>query len=155
LLPLRFGASTVLLDHFTPAAMIQSIRDNKVTIAFCVPVSLRKMMKQSAELRDELRSLRFVVNSGETLPASVYRAWRASTGIGVLDGLGCTEMLFIFISSRVGRSRPGATGETVPGYRAVVLDEKTMHPAPDGEPGLLAVQGPTGCRYLHLTDQQQ
>src|SRR5262245_8282299 len=71
LLPLRFGASTVLLDHFTPEKMIQSIRNNKVTIAFCVPISLRMMMKASAELRDELRSLRFVVNSGETLPASV------------------------------------------------------------------------------------
>src|SRR5215471_15218837 len=125
------------------------------TIAFCVPISLRMMMKQSAELRDELRSLRFVVNSGETLPASVYRAWRASTGIEILDGLGSTEMLYIFISSRVGRSRPGVTGETVPGYQALVIDQKTMHPVPDGQPGLLAVKGPTGCRYLHLTDYQQ
>ena len=155
LLPLRFGASTVLLEHFTPEKMLQSIRNNKVTIAFCVPISLRMMMKQSAELRDELRSLRFVVSSGETLPASVYRAWRASTGIEILDGLGSTEMLYIFISSRAGRSRPGATGETVPGYKALVVDEKTMQPVPDGEPGLLAVKGPTGCRYLHLTDHQQ
>src|SRR5215831_2412247 len=155
LLPLRFGASTVLLDHFTPETMIQTIRDSKVTIAFCVPISLRMMMKQSAELRDELRSLRFVVNSGETLPASVYRAWCASTGIEILDGLGSTEMLYIFISSRAGRSRPGATGETVPGYKALVVDEKTMRPLPDGQPGLLAVKGPTGCRYLNLTDHQQ
>jgi 2-aminobenzoate-CoA ligase len=155
LLPFRFGASTVLLDHFTPEKMIQSIRNNKVTIAFCVPISLRMMMKQSAELRDELRSLRFVVNSGETLPASVYRTWRASTGIEILDGLGSTEMLYIFISSRPGRSRPGATGETVPGYIAQVVDEKTMQPVPDGQPGLLAVKGPTGCRYLHLKNDQQ
>src|SRR5215475_9107268 len=118
LLPFRFGASTVLLDHFTPEKMIQSIRNNKVTIAFCVPISLRMMMKQSADLRDELRSLKFVVNSGETLPASVYRTWRASTGIEILD-------------------------------------EKTMQPVPDGQPGLLAVKGPTGCRYLHLKNDQQ
>src|SRR5262249_19232270 len=78
LFPLRFGASTVLLDRFTPEAMIQSIEANKVTIAFCAPISLRLMMKQSA-LQDSLRSLRFIVSAGETLPASVYRAWQEST----------------------------------------------------------------------------
>jgi 2-aminobenzoate-CoA ligase len=155
LLPLRFGASTVLLDRFTPEMMIQSIRNNKVTIAFCVPASVRRMMKQSTELPAELRSLRFVVSSGETLPAAVYREWLASTGIEILDGFGSTEMLYIFISSRAGRSRPGATGETVPGYKALVVDEKTMQPVSDGQPGLLAVKGPTGCRYLNQTDNQQ
>jgi 2-aminobenzoate-CoA ligase len=155
LFPLRFGASTVLLDRFTPEAMIDSIRRNKVTIAFCAPISLRMMMKQSSNLRDALQSLRFVVSAGETLPASAYRAWRDSTGIEVLDGIGSTEMLHIFISSRAGRSRPGATGEVVPGYEAVVIDEKSMQPVPDGESGLLAVKGPTGCRYLRLTAQQQ
>src|SRR5215467_9470241 len=155
LFPLRFGASTVLLDRFTPETMIESIRRNKVTIAFCAPISLRMMMKQSSDLRDALQSLRFVVSAGETLPASVYRAWRDSTGIEVLDGIGSTEMLHIFISSRAGRSRPGATGEVVPGYEALVLDEKSLQPVPDGEPGILAVKGPTGCRYLRLTNQQQ
>jgi 2-aminobenzoate-CoA ligase len=155
LFPLRFGASTVLLDRFTPEAMIDSIRRKKVTIAFCAPISLRMMMKQSSDLRDALQSLRFVVSAGETLPAFVYRAWHDSTGIEVLDGIGSTEMLHIFISSRAGRSLAGATGEVVPGYRALVLDEKSMQPVPDGEPGLLAVKGPTGCRYLRLTDQQQ
>jgi 2-aminobenzoate-CoA ligase len=155
LFPLRFGASTVLLDRFTPEAMIDSIRRKKVTIAFCAPISLRMMMKQSSDLRDALQSLRFVVSAGETLPASVYRAWHDSTGIEVLDGIGSTEMLHIFISSRAGRSLAGATGEVVPGYQALVLDEKSMRPVPDGEPGLLAVKGPTGCRYLRLTDQQQ
>jgi 2-aminobenzoate-CoA ligase len=155
LFPLRFGASTVLLDRFTPEAMIDSIRRNRVTIAFCAPISLRMMMKQSSDLRDALQSLRFVVSAGETLPASVYRAWRDSTGIEVLDGIGSTEMLHIFISSRAGRSLAGATGEVVPGYQALVIDEKSMQRVPDGEPGLLAVKGPTGCRYLRLTDQQQ
>ena len=155
LFPFRFGASTVLLDRFTPEAMIDSIRRNKVTIAFCAPISLRMMMKQISDLRDALQSLRFVVSAGETLPASVYRAWRDSTGIEVLDGIGSTEMLHIFISSRAGRSLAGATGEVVPGYQASVLDQKSMQSVPDGEPGLLAVKGPTGCRYLRLADQQQ
>jgi 2-aminobenzoate-CoA ligase len=155
LFPLRFGASSVLLDRFSPEAMIDSIHRNKVTIAFCVPVSLRMMMKHSPSLRGALASLRCVISAGETLPASVYRAWRDSTGIEVLDGIGSTEMLHIFVSSRPGRSRAGATGEVVPGYQAVVLDEKSLQPVPDGEPGLIAVKGPTGCRYLHLTYQQQ
>jgi 2-aminobenzoate-CoA ligase len=155
LFPLRFGAATVLLDRFTPDAMIDSIRRNSVTIAFCAPISLRMMMTQSAPLKESLRSLRLMITAGETLPASVYRAWRESTGIEPLDGLGSTEMLHIFISSRAGRSRPGATGEVVPGYTALVIDEQTMEPLPDGAAGLLAVKGPTGCRYSNLTSQQQ
>jgi 2-aminobenzoate-CoA ligase len=154
LFPLRFGASTVLLDRFTPEGVLETIRANKVTIAFCAPISLRLMMKQPA-VRESLQSLRFVVSAGETLPANVYRAWRETTGIEVLDGLGSTEMLHIFISSRPGRSRPGSTGEIVPGYEAIIIDEKTMTPVPDGQPGLLAVKGPTGCRYLRLTFRQQ
>jgi 2-aminobenzoate-CoA ligase len=155
LFPLRFGASTVLLDRFTPEAMINSIQSNKVTIAFCAPISLRMMMKQSSSLRSAVQSLRFVVSAGETLPASVYRAWQDATGIEVIDGLGSTEMLHIFLSSRPGHSRPGSTGQVVPGYQAAVIDERTMAPVPDGEPGLLAVKGPTGCRYLRMTYRQQ
>jgi 2-aminobenzoate-CoA ligase len=155
LFPLRFGASTVLLDRFTPESMIDSIRINKVTIAFCAPISLRLMMKQSSDLKAACSSLRLMISAGETLPASVYRAWRESTGVELLDGLGSTEMLHIFVSSRRGRSRPGATGEIVPGYQAMVLDENTMLSVPDGEPGLLAVKGPTGCRYLRMPYRQQ
>lgn len=155
LFPLRFGASTVLLDRFTPEAMVESIHKNKVSIAFCAPISLRMMMKQGPSLKDAVSSLRFVVSAGETLSASVYRSWRESTGVEVLDGLGSTEMLHIFVSARAGRSRPGATGEVVPGYQAIVIDEKSMEPVPDGQPGLLAVKGPTGCRYLRLTYRQQ
>ncbi len=155
LFPLRFGASTVLVDKFSPQGMLESIQSNKVTVAFCAPISLRLMMKQSTTLRESLGSLRLVVSAGETLPAVVHRAWRESTGIEVLDGLGSTEMLHIFISSRQGRARPGFTGEVVPGYEAMIIDEKTMDPVPDGQPGLLAVKGPTGCRYLRLTYRQQ
>jgi 2-aminobenzoate-CoA ligase len=155
LFPLRFGASTVLLERFTPDAMVASIRDNGVTIAFCAPISLRLIMKTATSLKESVRTLRLVVSAGETLPASVYRAWMESTGVEVLDGLGSTEMLHIFISGRPGLSRAGATGQVVPGYQAAVLDERTLLPVPDGEAGLLAVKGPTGCRYLRLTYRQQ
>src|SRR5262245_27923178 len=155
LFPLRFGASTVLLDRFTPDAMIDTIHRSKATVAFCTPTSLRMMMKQSTSLKETVASLRFMVSAGETLPASVFRGWREATGIEVLDGIGSSEMLHIFISSQAGRSRAGVTGEVVPGYHAMVIDEKSLQPMPDGEPGLLAVKGPTGCRYLRQTYQQQ
>ena len=153
--PLRFGASTVLLDRFTPEAMMESIRDYKVTFTFCAPLSLRMMMNQCTNLKSPLSSLRLAISAGETLPGPVYRSWQELTGVEVLDGLGSTEMLHIFISARPGRSRPGATGEVVPGYEAIVIDEKSMKPVPDGTEGLLAVKGPTGCRYLGSSYRQQ
>ena len=155
LFPLRFGASTVLLDRFTPETFAACLHTHKVTIAFCAPISLRLMMKRVPELKTALSSLRLAVSAGETLPQSVYKAWREQTGVEVLDGIGSTEMLHIFVSARPGRSRAGATGEVVPGYEAIVIDEKSLQPVPDGTPGLLAVKGPTGCRYLRLTQQQQ
>jgi 2-aminobenzoate-CoA ligase len=155
LFPLRFGASTVLLDRFTPETFAQSLHKHKVTIAFCAPISLRMMMKQVPQLKADVASLRLAITAGETLPASVYTSWRELTDVEVLDGIGSTEMLHIFISARPGRSRPGATGEVVPGYEALVIDEGSMQPVPDGTPGLLAVKGPTGCRYLRLTYPQQ
>jgi 2-aminobenzoate-CoA ligase len=155
LFPLRFGASSVLVDRFTPETFAKSVHKHKVTIAFCAPISLRMMMKQVPELKAAVASLRFAVSAGETLPASVYRSWQDLTGVEVLDGIGSTEMLHIFISARHGRSRAGATGEVVPGYQAMVINEGSMLPVPDGTPGLLAVKGPTGCRYLHLTHPQR
>jgi 2-aminobenzoate-CoA ligase len=155
LFPLRFGASTALVDRFSAETLAASIHRHKVTIAFCAPISLRLMMKQVPELKRTVASLRFAVSAGETLPASVYNAWREASGTEVLDGIGSTEMLHIFISARRGRSRAGATGEIVPGYEAMVVDERTLKAVPDGTPGLLAVRGPTGCRYLDLTDPQE
>jgi len=155
LFPLRFGASTVLLDRFSPPAFVECLHKHKVTIAFCVPMSLRLMMKQVPELKSATSFLRLAISAGETLPPSVYTSWRDLTSVEVLDGIGSTEMLHIFISARPGRSRAGATGEVVLGYEAIVIDEQSMQPVPDGTPGLLAVKGPTGCRYLRLTDQQQ
>jgi 2-aminobenzoate-CoA ligase len=154
LFPLRFGASTVLLDKFTPEAMADTIQSHGVTIAFCAPTSLRMMMKNCPDLKDKVRSLRCAISAGETLPASVYNAWVEATGVEVLDGIGATETLHMFISSRPGRSRPGATGEVIPGYEAMIVDEETLQPLPDGTPGLLAVRGPTGCRYFNLPERQ-
>jgi len=154
LFPLRFGASTVLLDKFSPEDLAETIHRHKVTIAFCAPTSLRMMMKKCSDLRTSVSSLRCAVTAGETLPASVYTAWRETTGVEPLDGIGSTETLHMFISSRPGRSRPGATGEVIPGYDAIVVDEEKFQPLPDGQAGLLAVRGPTGCRYFNLPDRQ-
>jgi 2-aminobenzoate-CoA ligase len=113
------------------------------------------MMKNCVDLRSAMSSLRYAITAGETLPASVYQAWREKTGVEVLDGIGATETLHMFISSRPGRSRAGATGEVIPGYQAMVVDENTLEPVPDGTPGLLVVRGPTGCRYFNLPDRQR
>jgi 2-aminobenzoate-CoA ligase len=155
LFPFRFGASTVLLDKFTPEALAQTIQRRQVTIAFCAPTSVRMMMNNCPNLRNAVASLRYAITAGETLPSSVYQAWRETTGVEVLDGIGTTETLHMFISSRPGRSRAGATGEVIPGYEAMVVDENNFQPLADGQPGLLAVRGPTGCRYLNLPDRQQ
>jgi 2-aminobenzoate-CoA ligase len=155
LFPFRFAASTVLLDKFTPEALAETIQRHKVTIAFCAPTSLRMMLKNCPSLRQSVASLRCAITAGETLPASVYTAWRDATGVEPLDGIGATETLHMFISSRPGRSRPGMTGEVIAGWEAKVVDEATMQPVADGCPGLLAVRGPTGCRYFDLPDRQQ
>src|SRR5207245_10233008 len=128
---------------------------HKMTTAFCIHISLRVMLKQVPELKSATSFLRLAISAGETLPPAVYTSWRDLTGVEVLDGIGSTEMLHIFISARPGRSRAGATGEAVPGYQAMVIDEGSMQPVPDGTPGLLAVRGPTGCRYLRLPYPQQ
>jgi 2-aminobenzoate-CoA ligase len=155
LFPFRFGASTVLLERFTPEAFVDTIHRYRMTIAFCAPTSLRMMMKNCPGLREQTASLRYAISAGETLPASVYNEWMDATGVEVLDGIGSTEMLHVFVTGKPGRTRPGATGEVVPGYEARVVDEQTMQTVPDGQPGLLAVRGPTGCRYLNLPDRQR
>jgi 2-aminobenzoate-CoA ligase len=96
---------------------------------------------------EQLRGLRRPVSAGETLPGSVWRAFHDATGVKILDGIGSTELLHIFISATDDQVKPGSTGVPVPGYRAVVMDEAGQ-PVPDGQPGRLAVKGPTGCRYL-------
>ena len=144
--PLRFGAAATLLETATPPNMIEIIEKFRATVCFTAPTAYRAMLAAMDEGAD-LSSLRAAVSAGETLPAPVYDAWMAKTGKPMLDGIGATEMLHIFITNRFADHRPACTGKPVTGYQARVIgpDGTTL---PPGEPGRLAVKGPTGCRYL-------
>ena len=144
--PLRFGATATLLENASPANMIEIIETYKATISFTSPTAYRAMMAAMDEGAD-LSSLRMAVAAGETLPAPVFEEWTRLTGKPILDGIGTTELLHIFISNRVGDAAPGATGRPIDGYEARVVDDE-MNEVPDGTIGHLAVRGPTGCRYL-------
>jgi len=145
--PLRFGAAATLLEKAAPPDMIEIIETYKATICFTAPTAYRVMM-QAMEDGADLSSLRAAVSAGETLPAPVYDEWLEKTGKPMLDGIGSTEMLHIFISNRFGDSKAACTGKPVTGYEAMIVDEN-MKEVPDGEVGRLAVRGPTGCRYLN------
>ena len=144
--PLRFGAAATLLENASPPNMIEIIQKYKATICFTAPTAYRAMLGAMDKGAD-LSSLRAAVSAGETLPATVYEAWLAKTGKPMLDGIGATEMLHIFISNRFGDSKPGCTGKPVKGYEAKIVDE-SMNEVARGTVGRLAVRGPTGCRYL-------
>jgi len=144
--PLRFGATATLLENASPSNMIGIIETHKATICFTSPTAYRAMMAAMDDGAD-LSSLRMAVSAGETLPAPVCEEWTRRTGKPILDGIGTTELLHIFISTRVGDCAPGATGRPVTGYEAHIVDDD-MRPVPDGTVGHLAVRGPTGCRYL-------
>jgi 2-aminobenzoate-CoA ligase len=143
--PMRVGAATVLLERQSPAEMVTNIPTYGATILWSSPVFFRQMAPL-AQGKD-LVPLRACVSAGESLPVSTRTMWRNATGIEIIDGIGATEMLHIFIAAAGADVRPGATGKAVPGYRARIVDDdgKTL---PPGEVGRLAVQGPTGCRYL-------
>lgn len=144
--PLRFGATATLLENAAPAEMIKIIETYKATICFTSPTAYRAMMAAMDKGAD-LSSLRLAVSAGETLPAPVFEAWTKKTGKPILDGIGSTELLHIFISNRVGDCVVGSTGFPVTGYEAKIVDDD-MNELPDGTVGKLAVRGPTGCRYL-------
>ena len=144
--PLRFGAAATLLENASPPNMIEIIERYRATISFTAPTAYRAMLTAMDKGAD-LSSLRIAVSAGETLPAPVFHEWKAKTGKPMLDGIGSTEMLHIFITNRLDDCMAGATGRPVSGYEAKVVDE-AMNAVPDGEPGCLAVRGPTGCRYL-------
>ena len=152
LFPMRFGASSLLLETATPPHLLKAIEDYKPTICFTAPTAYRAMHAM-LDGRD-VSSLTKCVSAGETLPRSVFDAWRDATGIRIIDGIGATEMLHIFISAAGDAIRPGATGRVVPGYEAKVVDDNGRD-IPAGETGRLAVRGPTGCRYLDNIPQQK
>ncbi|MDH4984269.1 AMP-binding protein [Aminobacter anthyllidis] len=144
--PLRFGAAATLLEQATPPNMIHIIETYKATISFTAPTAYRAMLKAMDEGAD-LSSLRVAVSAGETLPGPVFEEWLAKTGKPILDGIGATEMLHIFISNRFEDMKPASTGKPVGGYEARVVDSE-MNEVPRGTVGKLAVRGPTGCRYM-------
>ncbi len=145
LFPMRVGASTVLLEKAGPDDLLPAIAQHRATICFTAPTAYRAMLSKLD--RYDISSLRKCVSAGEPLPKATYEAWKAATGISLMDGIGSTEMLHIFIAAREDEIRPGSTGRPVPGYEARIVDEegKTL---PPGSIGRLAVRGPTGCRYL-------
>jgi 2-aminobenzoate-CoA ligase len=144
--PLRFGATATLLENASPANMVQIIQHYKATICFTAPTAYRAMLV-AMEQGADLSSLRIAVSAGETLPAPVFEDWRRKTGKPILDGIGTTEMLHIFISNRLDDASPGVTGRPVSGYEARVVDDSLNRVKPETV-GRLAVRGPTGCRYL-------
>jgi 2-aminobenzoate-CoA ligase len=142
--PWRSGGAAVTVEQPSPAALLDAVERHKVNILATAPTAYKAMLGQ-LEGRDT-SSLRTCISAGEHLPAATWQAWKQATGIAIVDGIGATEMMHIFISASGGDIRPGATGRPVPGYRACVLDDDGK-PLPHGT-GRLAVKGPTGCRYF-------
>ncbi|MCZ0733664.1 AMP-binding protein [Phreatobacter sp. AB_2022a] len=150
LFPFRVGASTVLIEKAPPAELLPAIAAYRPTVCFTAPTAYRAMIPM---LKDhDWRSLKKCVSAGEALPKATFDAWKEATGLQLMDGIGATEMLHIFIAAPQELIRPGATGLPVPGYQAKVIgpDGEDL---PAGTPGRLAVRGPTGCRYL--SDERQ
>lgn len=145
LFPLRIGAAAILPAKAAPPDLVEAIERHRATVCFTAPTAYRAILGRM-EGRD-LSSLRICVSAGEALPKATFDAWQAATGLPLMDGIGATEMLHIFIAAPREKIRPGATGLPVPGYEARIVDD-TGNELPDGTPGRLAVRGPTGCRYL-------
>jgi 2-aminobenzoate-CoA ligase len=145
LFPLRVGAATLLIEKASPDELADAIEEHGVSICSTAPTAYRAMLRSGRAT--SLRGLRRAVSAGEHLPEETWRACHEATGLRLIDGIGSTEMLHVFVSAADDAIRPGCTGKAVPGYRARVVDDDGT-PVPPGTPGRLAVQGPTGCRYL-------
>jgi 2-aminobenzoate-CoA ligase len=148
--PLRVGASTVLIEKLTPETLLQTVERFRATIMFTAPTFYRQMAPLIP--RFDISSLEKTVSAGEALPDSTRRLWREASGIEMIDGIGGTELIHIFISAAGAETRPHAIGRAVPGYVVQAVDD-AMQPVPRGTIGKLAVRGPTGCRYL--ADERQ
>jgi 2-aminobenzoate-CoA ligase len=151
LFPLHIGASTLLLEQAAPPQLLQGIQEHRATVVFTAPTAYRAMSDFVKGF--DLSSLRKCVSAGETLPKATFEKWRELTGLEIIDGIGSTEMLHMFISSSGQEIRPGATGRVVPGYEARVMDDEGQE-VPPGTLGHLAVRGPTGCRYIDNLERQ-
>ena len=149
--PLRFGASTVLLEKHTPETLLHCVAQYRATQCYTAPTMYRQMAALAKDF--DLSSLRHPVSAGEALPDATRQLWQEATGITMTDGIGGTEVIHIYISSAGAQVRRGAIGQVVPGYVAQIVDED-MQPVPPGTVGRLAVRGPTGCKYLDDPRQQ-
>lgn len=152
LFPFYFGASTFLIEKPSPELLLQAIQDHKVTICFTAPTAWRVLTTKVNDY--DVSSLRKCVSAGETLPLKVWEDWYEATGLKIIDGIGSTEILHIFISSNEENMRKGATGLPVRGYEARIIDHEGNE-ITDGSPGRLAVRGITGCKYLVSEEKQK
>ncbi|WP_128374828.1 AMP-binding protein [Streptomyces cavernae] len=143
--PMRAGASALLLEQAGPGQLLPALAEHRVSVLFTAPTAYRAMLSDLDA--HDTGSLRRCVSAGENLPAATWQSWYERTGLRIINGIGATELLHIFISAADEEIRPGTTGVPVPGWHARVVDGSGA-PVPDGEPGLLAVKGPVGCRYL-------
>ncbi len=150
--PMRVGASTLLLEKVTPAELADHIERHHVTACFTAPTGYRAMVASGNG--EKLRGLRRAISAGEHLPKATWQRFYDVTGVRLIDGIGSTELLHVFVCAADDDIRPGTTGRAVPGYRATILDD-AGNPAPVGTPGRLAIKGPTGCRYLDDDRQAQ
>ena len=151
LFPMHIGASFVVLEKAGPDDLLPAIARTRATVCFTAPTSYRAMLGKLEG--HDISRLRKCVSAGESLPKGTFDAWLKATGIKLMDGIGATEMLHIFISAVEDEIRPGATGKPVPGYEAKIVDDEVGATCPPGTMGRLAVRGPTGCRYL--ADERQ
>lgn len=152
LFPMYFGASTFLIEKPTPEMLLLAIQEHKITICFTAPTAWRVIISKVKEF--DISSLRRCVSAGETLPLKVWQDWYDATGLKIIDGIGATEMLHIFISSNVENMKPGATGIAITGYEAKIVDVNGNEVSTN-EPGRLVVRGITGCKYLNRIDKQK
>ena len=152
LFPMYYGASTFLIEKPSPDVLLQAIQEHKITICFTAPTAWRVITTKVTEY--DIRTLRKCVSAGETLPLKVWEDWHAATGLKIIDGIGATEMLHIFISSNEVNMKPGATGKAITGYEAKIVDE-LGNELPRNTSGRLAVKGITGCKYIDREEKQR
>lgn len=148
--PLRVGASTLLLERAAPAELAELVEQHGVTILFTAPTAYKAILK--AGTAHQLQGLRYGVSAGEHLPEQTWNQLHEQIGLKIINGLGSTEMLHIFVSAAGDDIRPGSTGRAVPGFEVAVIDDEGR-PVPAGTIGRLAVVGPLGCKYL--ADERQ
>jgi 2-aminobenzoate-CoA ligase len=154
-IPFRFGAAASLLPRFTPEAMFEQIQKHRITVVSILPTAYRKMMQVSSARSYDLSSVRVCTGGGESLGAETYQRWKEMFGLEIYEGLGTTEMMYVFVSSAVTRRvKPGAIGPAVPGYEVKVVTEEGKD-AKAGEVGLLIARGPTGTVYWRDPDKQR